>query len=127
MGKPPTYHGGPEVKLAASESSAHRRGLKQTNPVPDTHLRVIVRDGLPVMAKRLKKIISEVLASRAKLDAELELSPKFRTQAQRSDRERLGSGGTLTNVNRMRLQDPAAGEQDRVDERALSMAAGRGE
>jgi len=124
MGNLPTYHGGPEVKLPKSDRSARNRGLKQTNPTPAMRSRVIVRNGIPIVRKGLSRIIQEIMASRAKLDAQLALSPKFRNQAQRPERERLGSGGTLTNVNRAYQQDPGAGEPDHADERALSRAIG---
>jgi hypothetical protein len=77
-----------------------------------------MRNGQPIMGKRLAKIINDIMASRAKLDAQLELSPKFRNLLQREERERLGSGGTLTNTNRTIPQDPDAGERAIVDERA---------
>jgi hypothetical protein len=119
-----TYHGGPEERLRISERSKRLRGLKPTYAPNASHSEVIVRSGEILSKKRYAKIVDEILASRAKLDAYQELSPGFRKQAQRPERERPGSGGTLTNINRPCLRDPDAGEHDHGDERALSRAIG---
>ncbi len=118
MGKIPTHHGGPQIKTRTPDSSARKRGLKQSGETPKTKAKIIMRGGKPVMSKHLSNILSDILASRARLDAQLELSPKFRNRPQQAGRERLGSAGTQTNVNRTIPRDPGAGEQAMVDERA---------
>jgi len=116
----PRHNGGPVEKLPVPERSKRIRGLIPTYPPSTTHSTVIVRNGKIVSEKRFAKIAEQVLASRAMLDAQPPLSPGFRNQPPQAGRERPGSGGIPTNVNRTCPQDPVAGERDHVDERALS-------
>ncbi len=92
------HNGGPVELVSSPKSSKLLRGLKQTNPTPPLHSKVIMEAGRPLMTKRLGKILAEIMASRAKLDAELSSKTKAQSRVTRDAPKASWPGGVPSNA-----------------------------
>lgn len=97
VGVKPKYHGGPVSKLALSESSARRRGLKQSGDTPKLNpVKIIVRDGVIVNPRAFKR-----------------LRPAFPVASLVTAGERAGQAGAPAKTNpQSALRDLDARERD---------------
>lgn len=91
------YHGGPIVKTPLAETSARRRGLKQSGDTPKLNpVKVIVRDGVIVNPRAFKR-----------------LRPAFPVASLVTAGERAGQAGEPAKTKpQSAMRDPVAGERD---------------